>query len=526
LLLGACACPLQAQFDPAAAVPVERLGGALLLHGGGGINAEVRTRFMELAGGAEARIVVIPTADPDDPLDDDHLGIWRDFGPRSLVRLHATAREEAVAPSFVDPLREATAVWISGGRQSRLAQTYGDSPVERAVIEVVRRGGIVGGSSAGAAISSRVMLVRGELRQGFDLLPGAIVDQHFLARNRQGRLMEALVTARDRFGVGIDENTALLLRGRRLEVIGESTVTVCLPPTSSRAAFTRELKPGDFADYVALSRAAQERSREKFPPAAPAPPRVENGALIIVGGGGIPDGTLQRFIELAGGPDAPLVYVPCEEREMLIGEPDFVGVLRRAGAVNVQWIHTKDRRRANEDETVLGPLRSAKGIWFGGGRQWNLVDSYQNTRAHRLMHEVLERGGVIGGSSAGASIQGDYMPRGDPLGNRNIIAEGYEQGLGFLTGVAIDQHFSQRNRFGDMSELITKYPQYLGIGIDEATAIVVQQHRAIVIGKGNVAFFDAGRRRLENPTDYLSLSAGRTYDLISRSVAASASPPP
>jgi cyanophycinase len=528
LLLGAFVSRVDAQFDATAVEPVERLGGALLLHGGGGISGEVRGKFMELAGGSEARIVVIPTADPEDPLDDDHLRIWRELGPKSLVRLHADTREQAMQPAFVEPLREATAIWISGGRQSRLAQTYADSPVERAVIEVVRRGGVVGGSSAGAAIASRVMLVRGELRQGFDLLPGAIVDQHFLARNRQSRLMDALAAARDRFGVGIDENTALLLRGRRLEVIGESTVTVCLPPTPRRPAATRELKAGDLADYLALSRAALERSREKFPPAAPPPPRLDKGTLIIVGGGGIPAGTLQRFIDDAGGPEAPLVYIPCEEREMLVGDPDFVGVLRRAGATNVQWIHTKDRRRANQDETLLAPLRTAKGIWFGGGRQWNLVDSYQNTCAHRLMHEVLQRGGVIGGSSAGASIQGDYMPRGDPLGNLNIIAEGYEQGLGFLTGVAIDQHFAQRNRFGDMSELISKYPQYLGIGIDESTAIVVKEHRAEVVGKGHVAFYDAGRRKLENQPDYLSLSSGQSYDLVSRSVVATdagANPP-
>ena len=102
--------------------------------------------------------------------------------------------------------------------------------------------------------------------------------------------------------------------------------------------------------------------------------------------------------------------------------------LRRAGARNVTWIHSTDRRRSDHDEAILGPLREARGIWFGGGRHWHFVDAYQNTTAHRLMHEVLERGGVIAGASAGASIQSDYMTRGDPRNNKDILAEGYERG--------------------------------------------------------------------------------------------------
>jgi cyanophycinase len=162
------------------------------------------------------------------------------------------------------------------------------------------------------------------------------------------------------------------------------------------------------------------------------------------------------------------------------------------------------------------------------------------------MHQVLARGGVIGGSSAGASIQGDYMPRGDPMGNLNIIAEGYESGLGFLCGVAIDQHFAQRRRFKDMSLLMKTYPQLLGIGIDEGTAIIVKQSVAEVVGKGNVAFYDASSQdsaKLEpvadpatkpseennqettepaeqgnslQPKDYVSLPAGGRYDLKQR----------
>src|SRR5262245_35956496 len=230
----------------------------------------------------------------------------------------------------------------------------------------------------------------------------------------------------------------------------------------------------------------------------------------------MPDGLLERFVELAGGAEAPIVYIPCSPDDIILHEPLFCTELRQAGAQHVTWLHTKNRSRANSDEELLTPLREARGIWFGGGRQWNLVDSYQNTTAHQLMHQVLARGGVIGGSSAGASIQGDYMPRGDPLGNINIIAEGYERGLGFLTGVAIDQHFTQRKRHNDMTSLIQTFPQLLGIGIDEATALVVHDHVADIVGKGEVAFYDSRRKSDDADKDYCPVRAGQCFDLKER----------
>jgi cyanophycinase len=158
-------------------------------------------------------------------------------------------------------------------------------------------------------------------------------------------------------------------------------------------------------------------------------------------------------------------------------------------------------------------LKSAKGVWFGGGRQWRFVDAYGGTPAEELLQDVLRRGGVIGGSSAGASIQGQYMPRGSPLGNEEIMAEGYERGLGFLPGVAIDQHFTQRKRQGDMTALMQRYPQLLGIGIDEGTAIVVQGVRAEVIGRNGVHFYDYRGGPPAGERDFMLLKAGEKYDL-------------
>lgn len=267
------------QYDPTAPEPIEKLRGSILLHGGGPLQRELREKFSELAGGKKARIVVIPTADPDDPLGDEHLDLWREWNPESLLRLHAASPDEALRADFCQPLGDATGVWFSGGRQSRLAQIYLDSPIEAALQAVLRRGGVVGGSSAGAAIATQVMLVRGEIRTGMDLLPGAIVDQHFVVRGRSDRLLAAVAAARQRVGFGIDEGTALLVQGRRIEAIGESSVTICLPGALNRPPSIRELKAGQTADYVALTRAARARGAGTLPLAQPPPPIVEHGTL-------------------------------------------------------------------------------------------------------------------------------------------------------------------------------------------------------------------------------------------------------
>lgn len=529
----------QAQYDPNAREPVRKINGSLVLHGGGKLDERVRETFIQLAGGNKAKIIIVPSASAEISPDEELLEKWQTYPTASLRSLHADSRDTAESEAILAAIKEATGIWFSGGDQERLEALYVGNKFESELLQVLERGGVVGGSSAGAAIATKVMISRGEKRQGFDLLPESIVDQHFVQRNREARLLKMLASHPDRIGVGIDEDTALIVRGRRMVAVGSSTVDLYLAPSQHFPLFKKTLRQGEFADLIALHRSALARQAAPFPP-SPAPvPFVPKGTLFIVGGGGVPAGMLEQFIDKAGGPDAPIVYVPCLEEEDA-SRDQFDVILRRAGAKNVIKLHTKDRKKANSDDTFLAPLQDATGIWFGGGRQWNFVDSYQNTKAHQLMLAVLERGGAIGGSSAGASIQGDYMPRGDPLGNLNIIAPGYERGLGFLCGVAIDQHFAQRNRFKDMSSLIQTYPQLLGIGIDESTALIVQGHLAEVVGAGRVSFYNAQSPewlaasqaksfaqdgttspRQENTIplkDHISLSAGECFHLKDRKI--------
>ena len=242
----------------------------------------------------------------------------------------------------------------------------------------------------------------------------------------------------------------------------------------------------------------------------------------------MPRGLMQRFVKLAGGKEnAKLVYVPCAETENVGERQRTVESWKRMGVKHATFIHTKDRNQSNSDEEFLAPLKDATGIWFGGGRQWNLADSYYGTMAHKLMKEVLDRGGVIGGSSAGASIQGRYLARATPIGNSRIMAPGYERGgLGFVSGVAIDQHFSQRGRHKDMTQLVNRYPQLLGIGLDEATAIIVQKSRAHVVGRGNAHFYDRNLPIHPGTPDYVALPDGSSYDLKKRKVLANTTEEP
>jgi cyanophycinase len=245
-------------------------------------------------------------------------------------------------------------------------------------------------------------------------------------------------------------------------------------------------------------------------------PEVKSGSLVIVGGGGLPDEIARRFVELGGGAKGLFVVLPTAMPDPLPANSGD-GFLRRLGVENIVVLKAREQQELERPET-LDVLSKATAIWFGGGRQWHFVDAYEGTKIGELFHDVLRRGGVIGGSSAGATIQGDYLVRGAPAGPHIMMCEGYERALGFLPGVAIDQHFSQRKRFGDMTALMQAYPQFLGIGIDEATALIVQGHVAEVLGKGSVHFYDRRKPLVTDRPDYESVPAGKRYDLKERSV--------
>lgn len=214
--------------------------GALLLCGGGPLPETLLDKFFELGQAQRGSLVIIPSASSfADGGDFSYtLDQWKQFPWANIRVLHARDRQEIEKNSdFVKPLEEATAVWISGGDQRRLAERYLGTPVETALKNVVTRGGIVGGTSAGSAIASRVMISGGRqqpvIADGLDLLPGAIIDQHFSQRKRYERLAYAVKQHPDRVGIGIDESTGLVVSKKQARVLGAGAVYVYPHPKAA-----------------------------------------------------------------------------------------------------------------------------------------------------------------------------------------------------------------------------------------------------------------------------------------------------
>ncbi len=491
--------------------------------------------FLESIGGEQGQLVII-AFDGETPigLPDSLLG-------RGLTHTIRSQREEPPAEDAfsVPALDEADGVMLLAERALTGAERKALQQIREPLAAVIERGGVLYAANGAAKILSRLE-ISGEQRlanvsQGLNLMPDCAIETRFSDRVDRLRVQSVLAAHPRTVGVCLAPDTALILEGRILRVpdTGLATVMVTanerapLRVQTIAARRSRRQRPNDYLiDLTQWRRIAMERTLDRFPPADPKPPLVERGTLVIVGGGGMPKNLMERFVELAGGKEkAKLVYVPCAEEDQLSPNQRTVEGWVKMGVRHATFIHTKDRHQANDDEEFLAPLKEATGIWFGGGRQWNFADSYYGTTAHKLMKEVLQRGGVIGGSSAGASIQGRYLARATPISNVDLMAPGYERGgLGFLSGVAIDQHFSQRGRQKDMTELVDRYPQLLGIGIDEATAIIVRKSQADVVGRGRVHFYNRKLPVYPGQPDFVALPAGSTYDLAKREVLNDTSP--
>jgi len=248
------------------------------------------------------------------------------------------------------------------------------------------------------------------------------------------------------------------------------------------------------------------------------PPR---GTVLVVGGGGQGPELYKAFIDAAGGPNALIVDVPTAGGDTVY-PADWRGAngLKAAGAKRVVVLHSNPNRKdlANSDSFV-NIIRQAGGIWFEGGRQFRLVDSYGGTRTETEFMNVLARGGVVGGSSAGASILGSFMVRGAPS-NNNLIMEypGYTRGFGYLRNTGIDQHVVARERMPDIADsLVPRHPEMLFISEDEGTAWLIKGDEGEIIGR-NKAFVYNGRDPKDPGMPYTQLLPGDRYNLGTRRI--------
>jgi cyanophycinase len=264
-------------------------------------------------------------------------------------------------------------------------------------------------------------------------------------------------------------------------------------------------------------------------PVATAPAQVRGpvrGALVISGGAETSTQIYDRFIQLAGGPDALILVVPTSgTADSYDSTCACLAWLTKAGARNLKLLHTRDRSVANSDAFVE-PLRRARGIWFAEGNAWRHQDAYLDTKVHREVLALLDRGGVVGGGSAGARIQSDFVPlRGqEPTNGRSIPPDSWRRGFQLIRNVIIDPHVLVRNRQFDMIGFVNAHPNMLGLGIDESTAIVVRGDTFEVVGSSYVLVYDnhhvlrpeADAAVGAPPGLFYFLRAGDTYDMKTR----------
>jgi cyanophycinase len=458
------------------------------------------TRFVERAGGEKAKILVLVSGK-----ESLSPRLRKVAGGAKVEVRPVTATDDGSAPDFA----EVGGVWVVGDDVSRLRKALAGTALEKGCRDVLARGGVVAASGPAAELLARTP-PEGKAK-GCDLLPDAVVE----IGAKESKLAAALKANPGCVGYSIGAGAALVVRGRRLAAVGSGKVSALLGATPTREERRVALGGKRIEDLTLLRRAARDRA-DGFPPAKVGTPVVAKGTLVIIGGGGMPKGMIAKFVDLAGGKEAKIVVLPTAMPDP-VPEDTIANAFRRAGAKKVTTL--PDRTLAGvEGKESLAALKEATGIWFGGGRQWRFVDAYEGTKALPLMFDVLARGGVIGGSSAGATIQGEYLTRGGVFENFLPMVEGYERGLSFLPGVAIDQHFGQRDRFANMTELVKAYPQYLGIGLDEATAIVVRGSVASVEGRGKAHFYDPKKKAEKGKPDHESLGDGARYDMEARKV--------
>ena len=485
--------------------------GKLMLAGTGNISGRTQATFALFAGEKAGKLLVL-SADigrkikttPD----------WTNqIGSVEIFNLNK--RDKELPEDLLKALGEATAVWLTDDLSR-------DCPaglqLKNELKALLHRNGIIGGQGIAAESMATTIKDNNGLREGLDLLPNSIISSPSGTNNSFPEIINKLP---GRVGWEIPPQASVLIHnGRQISVIGYPEITLRTAANGEWpervASFGPPIDDLPYTgDLISWNRSAIARLNEKYPPHIAPIPEVSNGTLLIVGGHGFPEGMWEKVIDCAGGKDAN--YVCFSQSAASTGAER----LRELGCRNISVYMVKtgvDGIGQGNDPQLLKDLEKADCIYFGGGRTYKFMDAYHNTEAHKLMHKVLERGGIILGGSAGAQIQGDFLVRGDPRTNNELWMEGNDVGLGFIKGVIIDAHFRERGREKILPSLLAKHPQMLGIGIDETTAIMVQGTIAEVMGPHSVTFYDLTKPANTNKNDVHKgkpevLMAGEKYDL-------------
>ena len=228
--------------------------GPLVVVGGGDVGPEIVSRTLALAGGKSAIVAVLPQSSAEPDAGESSVKMWLGAGAKEAAKLVFSD------PKAAEKLRRATLIWMPGGDQNRFMQAIAGTGLDDVIRERHNAGVAVGGSSAGAAILAEVMFTGdADLKsitagatvtaKGLALWPDALIDQHFLKRQRDNRLISAVLDRPELVGVGIDEATAVIVTGASFEVVGQSSVVV----VDARAARVEKTARGSLASGTGLT---------------------------------------------------------------------------------------------------------------------------------------------------------------------------------------------------------------------------------------------------------------------------------
>jgi cyanophycinase len=214
-------------------------------------NPEILDKFVDICGGKNARIAIIPTASEREDTGRNYEKLFRALGIKHAQVLHLITREDCQSDKYLDYIEKADGVFMTGGNQLRLSTTLGGTPVAQAIRRRNAMGMHVAGTSAGAAFMPEHMIAGGDegstpspgmvtMAPGLGLTNNFIIDQHFRERDRLGRLLTALAYNPFAVGIGLDEDTAAFIRpGDDLEVVGSGGITIIDPTKLSYSSMDR-----------------------------------------------------------------------------------------------------------------------------------------------------------------------------------------------------------------------------------------------------------------------------------------------
>ena len=490
--------------------------GRLVIIGGGTITDGIMERIVRDAGGAkQARVLIVPYAKTDAAYLAENAKRFTDYGCASIDSINCPPAE-IDQPENLAKLDGINVVFFSGGVQRDLARALLGTRFLERVKERHKTGATIAGTSAGAAVMSKVMIGGGHrkipkgkkadtygviakddvnLEEGFGFMPGVIIHQHFVARKRLDSLFSALLDRPDMPGVGIDESTAIdVAPDGSFEVVGDSSVMVFEPgfKQGEQPRFdVRILRKGD-----RYSPGQKPPPPDTQPPQAAtsrrqSPPAGQSGRLIVIGGALSTSDIKERVVRYAGGAKKARVLIVPYASKIAARKASLdktTKLFTELGCASVDFINCPPAEIDRPEN--LAKLDEINVVFFSGGYQQYLAKALLGTRFLERIKKLHEAGATIAGSSAGAAVM-----------SKNMIGGGSQkEGFGFMPGVMIHQHFVVRKRVASLFSIMSRNPDMLGVGIDEDTAIDVAPDGSFeVLGASSVMVLEPKFKQGEKP---------------------------